>query len=970
MTLTEKKLKESEERFKTLFKSSPIPTYAWQKVADTFELIDYNNAAEDITQGNVKMYLGSKASEMYRDRPGILENLRRCLKEKKNITHETKYKMQSSKDEKDLIVKYVYVPPDLVLVHTEDITERKNAQQELKVSEEKYRKLFSNAPFAIVLFNIEGTILDCNDATKLITGYSKEELIGKNYRSFNFYIDTNSANIEERQSQTYSGKTPKAREILLYRKDGSQFWARSQIEFIHMKDRNYIQAIIHDITEKKKAEQKLKESEEKFRNIAEQSLMGINVIQDGVFKYLNARTAEVNGYPLDELKNWNPNEFAKIIYPDDRKFVMEQARKKQAGDPDIVNQYSFRIIRKDGEIRWLEIFSKTINFEGRPADLVMTVDTTDKKEAELNLKESEKKFRTLFEAIPDSYFLLSEDSTVIEYRGKLQELYAKPEEFIGKKIVDVLPSYLRDQTMSTIKQTIKTKQPHNFEYELLIQNKMHYYEARYFYLSKNRVSCFIRDITDKKKVEKDISDLAKFPSENPNPVLRVNKEKIIYTNQAGKDLFNLTEGDKIPALLEAKIIKALDESITKNFEVEVDHAIYSFNIAPIQQEQYANIYGQDITERKKSEIALNTEKKFTEDILNSSIDTVFVFDPETGKTYRWNKAFSEVTGYTDEEISFMSAPDSYYDEHDLKLASDAAKEALTEGKTTIEMSLITKDGKRIPYEYTGTRFKNVEGKLLIVSVGRDITERKEIEQKLKESEKKYHEAYDRANFYKDLFAHDINNILQVISSSAELISLQLDDSEKSKDIESIAKIIRKHVQKGAKLVNNVRTLTELDNGDQIIEPIEVISVLKNSIKFLQSAYSEKNIEIKIDTFANIINIQANELLQQIFDNLLINAIKYNENSNVDIQIKITKEQSETQNLIKMEFLDNGIGIRDDKKKILFKEGFRTLKGSKGMGLGLSLVYKIINNYNGKIWVEDKVKGDYTKGSNFVLLLLE
>jgi len=625
MTLTEKKLKESEERFKALFKSSPIPTYAWQKVADTFELIDYNNAAEDITQGNVKMYLGAKASEMYRDRPGILENLRRCLKEKKNITHETKYKMQSSKDEKDLIVKYIYVPPDLVLVHTEDITDRKNAQQELKVSEEKYRKLFSNAPFAIVLFNIEGTILDCNDATKLITGYSKEELIGKNYRSFNFYIDTNSANIEERQSQTYSGKTPKAREILLYQKDGSQFWARSQIEFIHMKDSNYIQAIIYDITEKKKAEQKLKESEEKFRNIAEQSLMGINVIQDGVFKYLNARTAEVNGYPLDELKNWNSNEFAKIIHPEDREFVMEQARKKQAGDPDIVNQYSFRIIRKDGEIRWLEIFSKTINFEGRPADLVMTVDTTDKKEAEL---------------------------------------------------------------------------------------------------------------------------------------------------------------------------------------------------------------------------------------------------------------------------------------------------------------------------------------------------------KLKESEKKYHEAYDRGNFYKDLFAHDINNILQVISSSAELISLQLDDSEKSKDIEGIAKIIRKHVQKGAKLVNNVHTLTEFENGDQIIEPIEVISVLKNSIKFLQSAYSEKNIEIKIDAFANIISVQANELLQQIFDNLLINAVKYNENSNVDIQIKITKEQSETQNLIKMEFLDNGIGIRDDKKKILFKEGFRTLKGSKGMGLGLSLVNKIINNYNGKIWVEDKVKGDYTKGSNFVLLLPE
>jgi len=72
----------------------------------------------------------------------------------------------------------------------------------------------------------------------------------------------------------------------------------------------------------------------------------------------------------------------------------------------------------------------------------------------------------------------------------------------------------------------------------------------------------------------------------------------------------------------------------------------------------------------------------------------------------------------------------------------------------------------------------------------------------------------------------------------------------------------------------------------------------------------------------------------------------------------------------MEFLDNGIGIQDDKKKILFKEGYRKLKGSKGMGLGLSLVSKILNTFNGKIWVEDRVKGDYTKGSKFILLLPE
>jgi PAS domain S-box-containing protein len=908
---------------------------------------------------------------MYRDRPNILEKLHQCLNEKKNSTHEMKYKMQSSKEEKDFIVKYVFVPPDLVLVHTEDITDRKNAQQELKVSEEKYRKLFNNAPFAIVLFKIEGTILDCNESTKLITGYSKEELVGNNFMNFNFYVDAGSANIEERQSQIYSGKPPKEREILLYRKDGSHFWARTQIEFIHMRDGNYIQAIIHDITEKKKAEQKLIESEEKYRSLFNNMNAGFayhEVIVDENnkpidFKYIEVNPAfeKITGLKSRDIIGKKVTEILPGTEDDPADWIGKFGNVGLTGIPLTVEDYSEAIDR------WY----KVSGYSPKKGYFAVTfTDITEQKKMEQQLKESESKFRTIFEAIPDLYFLMSEDTTIIDYRGKQQDLYVNPEDLMGKKVVDILPPYLGEQTLELVKKTILTKQPQSLEYNLTIQGKIHFYEARYFYLSENRISCFVRGITEKKQKDKVISDLAKFPSENPNPVLRVNNEKIIYINQAGRELLNVTEGSKIPTLLEEITLKAFEDNKTKIFEVKADHAIYLFNITPIQNEEYANIYGQDITERKKSEIALNTEKKFTEDILNSSIDTIFVFDPETGKAHRWNRGFAEVSGYTNEEISKMKAPDSYYNEKDLKHASAAAKEVLNMGKTTVEMSLHTKDGKRIPYEYRATRFESSDGKTLIVSVGRDISDRREAERKLIESEKKYQQAYNRANFYKDLFAHDINNILQVITSSAELISLQLEDSEKSKDIENISHIIRKHVKKGAKLVKNVLKLTELENGNKITEPIELISVLKNSIKFIQSAYSERKVDINIEAFANMLSVQANDLLQEIFDNILINAVKYNKNSNIEIQIKITKDSMESKNLIKIEFLDNGIGIQDDKKKILFKEGYRKLKGSKGMGLGLSLVSKILNTFNGKIWVEDRVKGDYTKGSKFILLLPE
>ena len=981
MASLEKVIINSEEQIRALFDSILIPTYVWQKVGDFFQLIDYNKATYDYSQGAVEKYLGMKATEIYRERPDVLKKLNSCFSSKNTFTLETKYYFKVFKEERDLIVKYVYLPPDLVLVQTDDITERRRAEQKLK--------------------------------------------------------------------------------------------------------------------------------------------------------------------------------------------------------------------------------------------------------------ESEKKFRTIFEAIPDLYFLISEDTTILDYRGKEQEFYVSPEEFRGKKMVDLIPPYLGTKTIELVKKTIRTQKPQIFEYDLKMKDKVHFYEARYFYISKNQVSIFIRDITKRKNAEKQIIDLAKFPSENPNPVLRVTKENVIYINKSGQILLNLAESSAIPNFFKGQVINAFDDNAVKTLDANFNGQIYSFNIVPIKQEKYANIYGQDITERIKSENALNMEKKFVEDIFNSTGDTIFVFEPETGKAYRWNQVFNEVSGYTDEEISSMKAPDSYFSEEDIKEASNASKIILNEGKTTVEMSLITKDSKKIPYEYTGTSFKNPDGKNLIVAVGRDMTERIEAEEKLKESEKnyrelyewapnayfsigynktlercntaaekllgytkeelykmkvfdlyastknglekaqelfkqflageniqdqelqmrkksgeniwisltvvpildqagnvvesrsmvlninerkeaeqkikeseekyrnfieqtqdgvvltdengiiidwnrgqenifglkredvighelweiqykalpdnlksqegyeqlkksvmmaikkgkapwlnilrelniqdisgnqhviqqsafiiktikknklgamtrditkfkeseiklresekKYQEAFERASFYKDLFAHDINNILQVITSSAELISYQLDGSEELIDIDNIANIIRKQVQRGAKLVRNVRTLSQLDDSESLLESIEGMSVLKNSIKFIQSAFSERNIKVKVDTFANMFSVCANELLQEIFDNILINAVKYNENSPVDIQIKITKKKSENENYIKMEFLDNGIGVQDNEKKFLFKEGYRHLKGSKGMGIGLSLISKILKSYNGKILVEDKVKSDYKKGSNFIVLLPE
>ena len=241
---------------------------------------------------------------------------------------------------------------------------------------------------------------------------------------------------------------------------------------------------------------------------------------------------------------------------------------------------------------------------------------------------------------------------------------------------------------------------------------------------------------------------------------------------------------------------------------------------------------------------------------------------------------------------------------------------------------------------------------------------------IKESEKIYREAYIRAEFYKDLFSHDINNILQNILSGIQLSEYYIGDPKKVEKLKKYNKIIKDQIKRGAKLVSNIRKLSSLDEEEESIKKVEICNTLEKSILYIENAYHDRNIDIQVDSVSKKLYIRANELLEDLFENILANAIKYNENPTVEILVNISKEKKESINYLKMEFIDNGIGINDFRKSLVFQRGYSKGTSVQGMGLGLSLVNKIIETYNGKIWVEDRVKGDHTKGSNFIILIPE
>ena len=369
-----------------------------------------------------------------------------------------------------------------------------------------------------------------------------------------------------------------------------------------------------------------------------------------------------------------------------------------------------------------------------------------------------------------------------------------------------------------------------------------------------------------------------------------------------------------------------------------------------------------------------------------------------GKDGLWqyvNPEWERMHGYSLQEVmgkSFeMTQPDDAKE-----TARQYVKRCLAGETMRGEFGRTRKDGT---LEYHTFNIQPVYQKGEIVAIEgfiNDITERKNIEQKLKKSEanlrklnieleqkvqertrnlekseEKYREAYNLVNFYKDLFTHDMNNILQNITSSAEFYSMFRNEPETLKKLGDISEVVIKHARRGSELISNVRKLSKLGETDTQLNIIEIFDILHQSVENTVSGFQERNVKIDIKGLSKDMKLLGNELLVDIFDNILNNAVKYNDNEKeVKVDVNVSKIQEDSINYIKFEFKDYGIGIIDEKKDDLFERQYTDDISERGMGMGLSLVKMIVDKYGGKLLVEDRVKGDYSKGSNFIVLLKE
>jgi len=245
-----------------------------------------------------------------------------------------------------------------------------------------------------------------------------------------------------------------------------------------------------------------------------------------------------------------------------------------------------------------------------------------------------------------------------------------------------------------------------------------------------------------------------------------------------------------------------------------------------------------------------------------------------------------------------------------------------------------------------------------------------IEERIVRSESKYRLAYNRAEFYKDLFVHDINNILQNLEFSLEILSQECDKHNIEESTKELLSLAKTQVNRGAELGINVRKLSDLELGKIKNTPIHVNEVLENAIEYVKSRFPDKKINITFDSKEETYIVKANEILYDVFRIILNNSVRYNDNPEVQVIVKIALEQKEGINYVRMDLMDNGIGMPDKMKENIFYKIYEKPKRFKRIGLGLLLVREVVQSFNGKVWAEDRVKGDYKKGTNIIILIPE
>jgi PAS domain S-box-containing protein len=533
------------------------------------------------------------------------------------------------------------------------ITELEQSESERKRLDDVLRlnnEILANMKEGVALIRVdEGVIVYANPCFDSMFGYDSGELVGKHVRIVNAPGEktpedvANEIIISLNQAGEWQG------EVHNLRKDGTSFWCDVHVStFKHPQYGKMWIAVHQDITNRKQVEEALKEMEVQYRNLFENANEAIFVAQDGWLVFLNPMSTMMIGYSGEELM---AKSFTEFIHPDGREMVINRHSRRMKGE-EIPFPYSFRIIHKDGNSKWVEVNPVLINWIGRPATLNFMSDITDRKQVEETLRESEEKYRSLFENTVMGISQALPDGRLITVNNAYAQMYGyeNAEEMMAE-VSHVKQRYANPEDREEVLRILKEKgvmKPREIvvihrngtRFSVLVSAReirdsngnLQYYQAEHM------------DISQRKQAEETLRErdiqVNKLTALVPGMMFQFTKRSdgtycVPFTTEAIKDIFGCSPQDVrddfspiagviLPEDFD-KVINSIEDSAkhlttwTCEYRVQIPGQSIRWILGKSTPEKLADGgiiwhgFNTDITERKRAEEELRTKTKDIEE---------------------------------------------------------------------------------------------------------------------------------------------------------------------------------------------------------------------------------------------------------------------------------------------------------------------------------------------------------------------
>ncbi|MFW9831848.1 MAG: PAS domain S-box protein, partial [Candidatus Thorarchaeota archaeon] len=924
-----------------------------------------------------------------------VEWLIQSLRENGSITEE-KFIIQPKSGEQRIVLLNANAIQDIeessstLILIQKDITDQKLIEQTLKEIEEALGKaiyertiILDSISDHVVYQDLENRVIWANRAAAESVSLTAKELTGRYCHEL----------WHKQETPCIDCPVVKARETGEFHEDemktpDGRIWLVRGYP-IHDDNRNVIGCVevTREITEQKRVE-------EAYHQLVDQSFQGLLIIQNGLVAFTNPAFLEITGYSEKEIMDFEPWEIFNIIHPEDRGKPWEQLQNIIHGEP-ISSSIELRGILKDGSIRWIALSLSIIEYQGQLATQATIIDIHERKIAEETIRIERDRAQQYLDVAGAAFVGIDAEQRIFLLNRKGCEIFGySEEELMGQNYFEIcIPQRLRAEMcrLFDLAMAGKYQLAEYLENPILTKDGIERIISWHTTILKNEEDQITgilssgEDITEKKSAEAALkASEEKFRAlveDTADWVWEVNRDgQFKYSNSSVEDILGYTAGQILDRTLWEYMEPSEAEESESFFKENVEsqrpfkslvykfihrdgHIIFvEFSGRPIIDDNgivlgYRGVC-RDITQRIQAEGTLRESEARYRALVETSPDAITLSDPE-GNIILVNDRTVRLLGYnSQEELIGLNCFDFMVPEERNRAIQDSQGISEHKAATPQQYILTRKDNSTFPSEISTSLLTNSNGiPIGFIFVIRDISQRKKAEQELEE-------AKAQAEFFTDLMAHDLSNINQAILSALELQLLDTDISERRRQQVSLA---LDQVERSSALIGRVKKFSRIGGVQPLQEIRDIEPDFQAALSTVRQAFPEKSIRVDTNIHPGKFKVLADDLLVDLFFNLLHNAVKFNRTEKVKINLHV--QRAENRRFLRIELEDYGPGIPDDLKARIFARYTRRIgEKAQGSGIGLTLVQRIIGRYGGRIWVEDRVKDDHSKGAKFIFLL--